>query len=196
MKKASDIIFIESAIHIVAQVGIENARTKQIADYAGFSEATLFRAFGTKEEILRSAFLYIDKKLSNIFIENQDTIILDEQFTGLYDVWHIMYRYLISHGEETIFVIRYRYSSLYTDEVRNMRQAYSGGFERAYEDLERRIGPAVDTYREFIVNYMFEMTMCMAERIIAGRISDTPESEHRIWTAIFSAVKSIVGQEM
>lgn len=194
MKRAFDEMFIEGAIHVVAECGIENARTKQMADYAGFSEASLFRAFGTKEGILRSTFLYIDKKLSDIisrseFIENP----LSGDFTPqFYSIWHKTFRTLVTNKEETIFLIRYRYSSLYTNEVRSMRQAYNGGFDKVYEVLEKKFGATTGTtnsYRGFFVNYVFEMTLCFAEKIITGRIKDTPETEKHIWMAIDAAVK-------
>lgn len=39
-KRSSDEIFIKGTIKTVAEIGIENMRTKHVADYAGFTEAT------------------------------------------------------------------------------------------------------------------------------------------------------------
>ena len=52
-RRASDEIFIEGTIKTVAAIGIENMRTKHVADYAGFTEATMFRRFPSKEILLR-----------------------------------------------------------------------------------------------------------------------------------------------
>lgn len=58
-RRSSDEIFIEGTIKIVAAIGIENIRTKQVADYAGFTEQTMYRRFSSKEILLRETFLYI-----------------------------------------------------------------------------------------------------------------------------------------
>lgn len=55
-RKSTDESFIEGAIKTVAEIGIENTRTKQVADYAGFTEATMYRRFPSKELLLREAF--------------------------------------------------------------------------------------------------------------------------------------------
>lgn len=191
-RRASDEIFIEGTIKTVAAIGIENMRTKHDADYAGFTEATMYRRFSSKEILLREAFLYIDKKISSIltqssYIRKPD----DTPFElAIYAIWHKVFRYLIGHKEETIFLIRYRYSSLYTEEVRSKRQAYNGGFDKAYAVFEKHLGCSDCSYRGFLINYIFEMTLCFAEKIITGKIEDDKDTEERIWLAVSSAVKS------
>ena len=197
-RKASDKMFIEGAIRTVAKVGIENARTKDVADYAGFSEATMYRWFPTKEILLRETFLYVDKQVSNLlthssFLRNPDSLPFGQ---AVYSIWHDVFRYLIRHKEETIFLIRYRYSSLYTDEVRSRREAYNGGFDKAYEVFDNHFGGAEQSYKGFLINFMFEMTLCFAEKIIVGKISGDRETEQRIWLAISSAVKACTSRDI
>lgn len=196
MKESYEARFIEGVIKIVAKVGIENIRTKQIAEYAGVSEATLFRAFNTKEDVLRAAFLYVDKKISDILskgrLEKNDPAVPFEQM--VFTIWQQVYRYLLDNREETIFLIRYRYSSLYSDEVRGNREAYNGGFDQVYQIFEKHFGFNGVSYRGFIVNYMFEMTLCFAEKVISGKIDDTKETEYRIWSAVISAANAITGR--
>ena len=191
-RRASDEIFIKGTIKTVAAIGIENMRTKHVADCAGFTEATMYRRFPSKEILLRETFLYIDKKVSSIltqsaFIRKPD----DTPFElAIYAIWHKVFRYLIGHKEETIFLIRYRYSSLYTEEVRNKRQAYNGGFDKAYAVFEKYLGSSDRSYRGFLINYIFEMTLGFAEKIITGKIEDDQDTEYRSWLAVSSTVKS------
>lgn len=196
MKHSSDEKFMEGAIHIVAQIGIENLRTKHVADYAGFSEATLFRAFRSKEDLLCRTFLFVDKRISELltgssFISGASSVPFDAAVEA---VWHRVFRYLIDNRDETIFLIRFRYSSLYSEEIRSRREAYNGGFEAAYAVFEAHYGEASKSYRGFLINYIFEMTLCFAEKVLAGRIEDTRETEFRIWAAVSSAVKAITQQ--
>ena len=186
-------MFIEGTIQIVSEIGIENTRTRDVAKYAGFSEATMYRRFPTKEILLREAFLIIDKRLSDLLTES-DFIQKpgDSPFEpGIYRVWQTIYHYLIDHREETIFLIRYRYSSLYTDEVRSMRQAYNGGFDNAYQVFENKYGSVKHSYQGFLVNYIFEMTLCFAEKVISRKLEDCEETEDCIWLAVSSAAKAL-----
>ena len=75
-----------------------------------------------------------------------------------------------------------------------MRQAYNGGFDRAYQVLEKFYGNNIGTYRGFMVNYIFEMTLCFCEKIISGKIEDSPETEYSIWLAVNNSVKSWTGK--
>ena len=195
-KRASDNIFIEGTIRKVAEIGIENTRTKDVADYAGFSEATMYRRFPTKEILLRDTFLCVDKQVSSIltqsaYIRNPG----DTPFElAIYAIWHDVFRYLINHKEETIFLIRYRYSSLYTEEVRSKRQAYNGGLDKAYVLFEKQFGSSDQSYRGFLISYIFETTLCFAEKIITGKLKDNQDIEQRIWSAISGTVNAWTSQ--
>ena len=190
-KRAYEELFVHAAIRMVYEVGIENLRTKDVADLTSFSEATLFRFFPSKDILLRETFLYIDKEVSDLltqcaYIRNPDNTPFE---LAVYAIWHKVYRYLLEHREETIFLIRYRYSSLYTDEVRSKRQAYNGGFDRAYAVFEKHLGTASHSYRGFIINYIFELTLCFAEKIITGKVEDTEATEGFIWTAVRNSME-------
>ena len=196
-RRSSDEIFLEGAIKTVAEIGIENLRTKHIADYADFTEATMYRRFPSKDVILREAFLYADKQISNsltqsAFLRKTDEIPFD---LALYATWRKLYRYLIEHKEETIFLIRFRYSSYYTDEVRDMRQAYNGGFDRVYRVFEKHFGKAANACRDFLINYIFEMTLGIAEKVISGKLEDDQDTEYRGWMAVSSVLKAWTGQQ-
>lgn len=197
MKETYEDLFIEGVIKITAKVGVENLRTRQIAEYADYSEATLFRIFNTKEDVLRAAFLKVDKKISDILSQSvyfrADSDLPFEK--SLYLVWQKVYRYLLDNREETVFLLRYRYSSLYSDEVRGSREAYNGAFDPVYTVFENHFGTDAAPYRGFIVNYIFEMTMCFAEKVISGKVEDTPETEYRVWAAVISAVNAILGHQ-
>ena len=189
MKKALDRHFIDGAIHTVARVGIENTRTKQIAEYAGFSEATLFRCFDTKEDLLNATFLEVDRKLFEMMTKNTSKVCQDsEEFEKkVRDDWHALYRHLIDNGDETLFIIRYRYSSLYTEKVRLERKSYTEDFDVASNEYQKHFGvpPIVST--AYIINVMFSMTVNFAEKVISGCLEDTVETEENFWSMIWSA---------
>lgn len=196
-RRSSDKIFMDGTIKTVAEIGIENMRTKHIAEYADFTAATIFRRFSSKNILLRDTFLNIDKNVSNILTQSSFICNPDETpfEIAIYAIWRRIYRYLIDHRDETLFLIRYRYSSLYTDEVRNMRQAYCGGFDHVDAVFENHFGKLAHSYREFFMSCIFEMTLVFAEKVVTGRIEDNQQTEDFIWLAISSIVKSLTQKQ-
>lgn len=191
-RKVLDEVFIEGTIGTVAEIGIENTRTKQIAERAGFSEGTMFKKFPTKEILLRDTFLFIDKKISDIVVKSMlarssDNRTLEDE---MHEVWHKIYRYLIEHKEETLFLIRYRYSSYYTDEVREMMAFRNGSFDKVYELLKRKLGAIDVAFENLLVICAMEITVCFIEKIIYGKIEDDLDSELNIWMIVKETVQS------
>ena len=191
-KRAFEDMFIQGAVHTVATVGIENTRTKDIASQTGFTEATMYRMFPTKESLLRDAFLYIDKRVSdivtkNIYIRNPDKTPFE---LAMYAMWHRVYRYLIEHGKETVFMIRYRYSSYYTEEIRNSRELYNGAMDQVYETFERELGAGAETDWAMRLDSAFDLMLCCAERIVTGQAADSDETELGIWNVVSNAMKA------
>lgn len=188
--------FMEGTIRQVAAVGIENLRTKNIAEETNYSEATLFREFKSKEDLLCCAFLEVDKRISDLLTESPYIKTTGEMDFSViaFSIWRKVFRYLVAHPEETLFLIRFRYSSLYTDEIRSKRQAYNGSFEPVYDVIVRRLGTPTDTYRGFLINYVFELTLSFAEKVVTGRIKDSEEMEVRLWSAISGAITNMISE--
>lgn len=188
--------FIEATIRKVAELGLENLRTKHIAAEVDMSEATMFLYFSNKEGILRETFFEVDRRLSNILLKSPYLVynIVDEpNFEELvHKLWHDVYRYLIDNSAQTMFTVRYRYSAYYTPEIRARRQAFNGAFDRVYAALKQRFNETAHFYEGFLVNYVFELTLSFAEKVINGYINDSPETEKLIWNGIRNTVRGLM----
>jgi AcrR family transcriptional regulator len=62
MKRRDEIL--AAAAHVFAQHGFRGSTTRRIADTAGVNEITLFRQFGSKEELIRQAMQYCSHVVS------------------------------------------------------------------------------------------------------------------------------------
>ena len=62
--------FIQSAIRVVARVGLDKTTTKAIAADAGLNEAYIYRCFEGKEDLLRAAFHMADVNFASIIRQN------------------------------------------------------------------------------------------------------------------------------
>ena len=190
-------IFLEAVITEVAECGLENLRTKNIAVRAGYSEAMMFRYFSSKDEMLQKAFLVVDHRVSSIissgaYLKRLRESGSDEAFAAIaHEAWQAVFHYLLEHPSDTLYLLRFRYCALYNEEIRSQRQAYSGAFDEIYSVLQTRFGAPVNTSRGFVLNYSFDLTLCLAEKIVSGRIKFTQEVEERLWATIRAAVLTI-----
>lgn len=189
--------FIDATIHKVAELGLENLRTKHIAAEVDMSEASMFLYFGNKEGILRETFFEIDRRLSDLLLKSSrlsyqidDMAPFSESF---HRVWREIYRYLISKPDETLFAIRYRYSSYYTPEIRARHLSYKSSFEQIYPATDAQSGEMNLYFDDFFQNYVLELTLSFAEKIINGYLADTPETEELIWKGIEQVSSSVMG---
>lgn len=187
-------LFIESTIHNVAKNGMENLRTKDVAAYAGYSEATLFRYYENKETLLRETFLYLDEKVSCKLTGSRHILHPDNaSFEVLvHDVWSEIYDYLVSQPEETLYLIRFRYSSQYTDAVRAMRSAYNGKCDGAYAVIAEKLPSGIFPGRSFLINQIFEITLCYAEKIALGRLPNTEATRELVWCLVKGVMASLL----
>lgn len=191
-RKAFDEVFIKGTIQTVAKLGIEKTRTKFIAEHAGFSEATMYKMFPSKEDLLRDTFLYLDKKIADMLRQgtNARNSCNEPSKSGLYAIWYRIYRYLLNHKEEALFMIRYRYSSLYTEEVSEMRKEYEGSYDKVYDLLDEQLGEIDEEVKNFLLNYAFEVTLCFVEKILSGKLEDDKEIESYIWLTVSNTARS------
>lgn len=192
--------FIDATIHKVAELGLENLRTKHIAAEVDMSEASMFLYFGNKEGILREAFFEVDRRLSNLLLRSDHIIYEITDMASFIEAAHLLwcdvFRYLIENRDQTLFTIRYRYSAYYTPEVRARRQAHNGAFDKIYKVLGEQFHEENHFYEGFLVNYLFEVTLSFAEKIINGYMNDTPEVEELIWNGIKNTAASLMEIEV
>lgn len=188
--------FLEAAISKVAEIGLENLRTRHIAEAVGMSEGSLFAYFNRKEDLLREAFLEVDRRLSQVVLQSpylrEPPETLEDFIEVADEVWLMMYRHLLKNPEETLFLIRYRYSAYYTEEVRLRRKAHNGEFRGVYSVINKWFTETENFYEGFLVNYAFELTLTFAEKVIKGYFENTDETERRIWNAVRSACISLL----
>lgn len=72
----------ESAMRLIAIKGCDNTRTREIADMSGISEATLFRYYRSKEEIMISVIGDRTKKFIDLSRSSVGSVIRDFKPSG------------------------------------------------------------------------------------------------------------------
>ncbi len=172
-KKAFDETFLNALVQIVSSIGLENLRTKQIAEMTGFSEATMFRLFPTKDDLLRESFLWVEQEFINKFEKLGKTKLSlqehsEEVLQTFLNEWYV---YLSSEHEKTVFWMRIRYSSLYTKALRDSLpkcpETIRGLFFGIFGEMTEQQAQAV--YRN-----MIETTAFLVERSEKNQMLSEP----------------------
>ncbi len=193
-------LFLESVVKEVADCGLENLRTKKIAQRAGYSEAMMFRYFNSKDEMLRQAFLVVDARVSALltngdYLDRLNASNEADDFEAIArEAWEKIFHYLLDTPYDTLYLLRFRYCALYDEEIRSQRKAYQGAFDKYYEAISKKLGVPVQSNPGFILNYTFELTLCLAEKIVSGRITNSAEVEDRLWATIKAAILTITSK--
>ena len=105
--------FIQSAIRVVARVGLDKTTTKAIAADAGLNEAYIYRCFESKEDLLRAAFHMADVNFASIIrqnlfhMKNSDLPWKERAFR----LWSACWRFVLESRDVCAFYLRYYYSA-------------------------------------------------------------------------------------
>ena len=198
-KRISPMEFYDATIDAVAEVGLENFRTKMVGERTQYSEASLYNLFGNpgKDNMLCQTFLEVDRRTSAVLLESSHFAELQNApdtaaFLAVSRaIWEEMYDYLLSHKNETLFLLRFRYSALYP-QVRSQRQAYNGAFAGVNELLRRLVGAPTNSYEGYLPGLAFELTLINAEKVVTGRLPETPELRDRVWNMVVEDLKIMI----
>jgi AcrR family transcriptional regulator len=184
--------YIDETIEVTAERGLENVTVRRIAGKAGVSEAALYRHFEGKDDLVNESFLTIDKEVSELFLES----FYANSYTGkdfeetLRLVWNDVFSFMLKEKSKTLFLIRYRFSSLFTDEVRKKRLINSERFTPVCRALAEKLGGSEEYYRNYAISYIFEVTILFSEKILLGRLAYSKELEDSLWQFLLNIIKN------
>ncbi len=159
--------FIEGVISQVAERGIENLRTKNIAVCGDRSESTMYNYFKGKNDMLVSAYEYADRIAADSIVQALGKK-HDNAESLIYHIWKSLFTCFIDNRDMTIFMIRFRYSSYYTEEVRSRRYICSEKMKDRLQMLEDEYDLFRKAGAEMMVNSLEESALYFAEKIISG----------------------------
>lgn len=171
MKKHENIrqAFIQSAIRVVARVGLDKTTTKAIAADAGLNEAYIYRCFESKEDLLRAAFHMADVNFASIIrqnlfhMKNSDLPWKERAFR----LWSACWRFVLESRDVCAFYLRYYYSA-------NCRKY---AYEEHLQYFQELIAMTASAFRPeanayMVVHQMFDTMLSFAVRVLGGEIPD------------------------
>lgn len=177
---------INSTIHTISNVGIDNATTRQLATNAGVNEVYIYRIFGGKENLFKETFTYVDKDFSTalrsflpmVYNQKHDT---ETRFKNLFK---LVWQYAISDKEKCSFFIRYYYSRCYTNEISQERKIIYAYIIKKFETVFAR---GTDTW--WLFNHILDVIFSSAIKVLRDEIPDNDQTQENIFNLLFPAIK-------
>lgn len=185
--------FIQSAIRVVAGVGLDKTTTKAIAADAGLNEAYIYRCFESKEDLLRAAFHMADVNFASIIrqnlfhMKNSDLPWKERAFR----LWSACWRFVLESRDVCAFYLRYYYSA-------NCRKY---AYEEHLQYFQELIAMTASAFRPeanayMVVHQMFDTMLSFAARVLGGEIPDDDATTVLAFEQIYSFVVPHVREEL
>lgn len=178
--------FIDSTIHTIAQVGIDHATTKLLANNAGLNEVYIYRIFGGKEQLFKETFTYIDKEFASTMLKIVPNVYkreLDVR-SRFRQIFSELWKHSLQDKERCSFFIRYYYSRCYTSSVSEERKEI---YAKVLSKFSTAFAYNTDTWWYF--NHILDVIFSSAVKVLREEIPDNAETEEKIFSLIYAVLE-------
>ena len=185
--------FLESAVRVVAQYGLERTTTKLISNEANLNEAYIYRCFENKEMLLREAFLEEDKHFVQL-LQKTLPVMRREHCSWkerAFLLWQPSWAFILEKEADCSFYYRYYYSA--------SCQKY------AYEDHLNCYRPLLEEIRgsflpgtnlSLLLHQLFATMLTFAGRVVCGAVANSPELTRWAFAQIYCFIAPNIRPEL
>lgn len=134
--------YFRSVMETTCKIGLENITVRSMAKTLGVSEAALYRHFIGKDQLLSETYFYAE----SLFWDRFATEIYSHGFSDtlfseiLEQVWIGIFNYLRADDVLAVFLLRYRASAEYTDQIRKDSMLTGSEMEPVMRIFRSQIG--------------------------------------------------------
>ena len=169
--------FIRSAIHVVAEKGLEHASTRSIAAYAQRNETYIYHCFSGKDELFAAALHWEDTRFVD-HLRKAMPVMYEESYSWkerCFHLWKSVWEYLITKEDHLRFYLRYYYSAgcrkyAYAEHLEYFQKVIEIGSPSFRSDAEL----------EPLLHQIFDTMLCFGLRTIEGELPVGEETTR--WT--------------
>lgn len=176
---------IASAVTVVARDGLSKATTKAIAEEADLNEAYIYRAFDSKEDLLKEALKMEDRSFV-AFLTGVFPLMRNEELSWKqrsYQLWSKAWDFITDKPNDCAFYIRYYYSVNYRTYA---QEEHLQIYHPVIEQFRTRIKPDVNT--ELLVHQIFVTMLAFAAKVIDGSENNDEKLKGFVFSQIYSFV--------
>lgn len=172
---------MQSAIKCTGLYGLEEVRTRRIAQDCGLSESNIYRFFSGKDELLQACYDAVDSRIAGFCrrmgaAPEGDT---EEIFRAR---WVRLFRFLLQHPEDTVFYYHFRASRIVdagpaarADTVITalLPDSWRGGYAKS---------------RQLCNDYLLHNSVYFACQVLSGGLENSRETADRVCGLLYGGV--------
>jgi AcrR family transcriptional regulator len=180
------VAILEATLALICEHGFHGTAMSMIADGAGVGAGTIYRYFGSKEDLITQLYLEIKRQKGNAFLEGySEDLSLRERFRIL---WLNMLHYYMEHPRELAFMEQFDNSPYMNAEVQ-------AAFSEQYAPLMRFFQYAYEegVFKEMplamISAFTAELAISLAKHHASGELVLDDEARELAMSAAWDALK-------
>lgn len=189
--------FIDAAMLIVAEGGLDNFSMKKVTGKIGVSEALIYKYYPTKENLLYSCFESVHKSIARLFngLKTPDFTTAAEVYGFIRELWLKYFTFLVKSGYKTIFYFDYR-DSVHIRQIAErdgeVRNTYFKDFSDLMHAFNENFHFAQKSDTSILWTYILDTSGIFAKRIIRGEIADLPVHHEQIWQLLSGGILGLL----
>lgn len=154
-----------------------------IAQEAGVVESTLFRHFGTKDNLLKICFETVDKQIAALFcgMEFPSEQIHSDPESLVFLLWSRYFHWLIAHREETLFYFYYRTDPSFPAFDRSRKAPWFQDFIKIFEAFDAEYHLYEKVRPETLWTQVLTVTQLYAKLVLEGAIPSDDQTVQSIF---------------
>ena len=177
---------LKATLELIAEHGFHGTAMSMVADKAGVGAGTIYRYFGSKEDLITQLYLEIKREMGKaILVGYSEELSLRERFRTL---WLNMLDYYTDHPRELAFLEQFDNSPYMVPEVKE-------AFSEYYEPLIRFFQYAFQegVFKKMPVamlsTFTLEVAISLAKHHAAGELTLDDETKELAMSATWDALK-------
>ncbi len=184
-------ILIDNAIHLIAEGGFEKATTKNLAFYnketcdIKMNEVYIYRLFGSKEALYRSAFFCLEEELVGAF-RDASAIVGDfacDTQRRLYEFFLKTWRFILNNEDHCRCYVRYYYSVYFKDKA---SERHNQQFTAIVNKMQPLFKEEADV--RSILHSVFTTLLDFAIRVYNGELEDNEINRPHIFNVLYCMI--------
>lgn len=184
-------IFIINTIHLIATSGFDGATVRRIAELSRsqsglkLSETYVYRLFGSKENLYRAAFEFLDKELYVAFMQGVEVTrgftysLKDRMYNFFLEAWKL----LLKREDRFRCYLSYYHSSYFSGEVLKEHHKLFAGIVQQLSPLFKE---EADVFS--IMHSVLTTLLDFAFRVYNGDLADIEENRVHMFNVVYSTM--------
>lgn len=192
--------FLDVAMRIAAESGLNNFSMKKVTDKVGVSEALIYKYFPTKEILLYSCFESVHKRIAALYngIQMPKLSTATDVYEFVHLLWIRYFTFLVSNSYKTIFYFDYRDSTY----IRQIMAHDDEAAETFFKDFAVLMHAFNEHFHftqksdsSVLWTYILDTSGLFAKRIIRGEIVNSSECYGHIWRMLSGGILGLLHSE-